>query len=127
MSEMRRVSRANRCASDTSEEEEGNSDRSHSNQPFWGDDIESIEKSNSLRIITVNSNGLPKHSNHPKYGILRETISTLNTDVIGLSEINIKWDRIYPTNRLKQRVSNWWRNRPHCSYAYNYKDLSTAT
>ena len=80
-----------------------------------------------MRIATVNINGLPKHSNHPKYGILRETISTLNIDIIGLSEINLKWDRIYPTNRLKQRSAGWWQNSPHCSYSYNYKDLSQAT
>ena len=23
-----------------------------------------------------------------------------------------------------QRVASWWENSPHCSYAYNYKDLS---
>ena len=33
---------------------------------------------------------------------------------------------MYPTNRMKQRVASWWQNSPHCSYAYNYKDLSTA-
>ena len=74
----------------------------------------------------MNINGLPKHTNHPKYGILREAISSTKTDIIGLSEINIKWDRMYATNRLKQRVASWWEHSPHCSYAYIYKDLSSA-
>ena len=67
-----------------------------------------------------------KNTKHPKYGLLREAITSTNSNVRGLSEINIKWDRLYPTNRLKQRVSSWWDNSPHCSYSYNYKDLSQA-
>ena len=118
---------ANHCANHDPNQEEENNDRSHQESELWGDDIENSETKDSLRIATVNINGLPKLTNHPKYGILRETISSLKIDVIGLSEINIKWDRIYPTNRLKQRTATWWENTPHCSYAYNYKDLSQAT
>ena len=79
----------------------------------------------ALRIATINMNGLPKHDNHPKNGLLREAINTHQIDVLGLSEINLKWDRIYPSNRLKQRTARWWEHC-HCSYAYNYQDLSTA-
>ena len=60
-----------------------------------------------------------------KNGLLRESLALHHIDIIGLSEINIKWDRIYHSNRLKQRVFKWWENS-HCSYAYNYKDLSKA-
>lgn len=120
------MSVVNRCTTDNSAVEEENSDRSQQ-LDTWGDDIEQKDKINSLRITTVNINGLPKQTSHPKYGILREAITSTHTDIIGLSEINIKWDRIYPTNRLKQRTASWWRNTPHCSYSYNYKDLSQAT
>ena len=106
--------------------EEANSDRSPKNVDFWGDDIETTDKKDTLRILSVNINGFPKHTNHPKYGILRQAITSNKTDIIGFSEVNIKWDRLYPTNRMKQRIASWWQNSPHCSYAYNYKDLSKA-
>ena len=77
-----------------------NSDWSHQDE-YWGDNIDQNKREDVLRIATVNINGLPKHTTHPKYGILRESISQLNIDIIGLSELNIKWDRIYPTNRMK--------------------------
>ena len=103
-----------------------NSNQSCQDTTIWGDDIGKADENDSLRIIKVNMNGLPKHSNHPKYGILQEAITKLKADVIGLSEINVKWDRMYPTDRLRQRVARWWENSPHCSYAYNYRDLSKA-
>ena len=88
--------------------------------------IEHATNPSTLRLATININGLPKDASHPKNVTLREAIGLHNLDIIGLSEINIKWDRIYPTNRLKQRTVKWWENC-HCSYAYNYKDLSKAT
>ena len=105
---MNQAPSANRCAEGSLTEEEVNSGRSTS-LDIWGDDININENKESLRIITVNINGLPKNTHHPKYGMLREAISTTKSDIVGLSEINIKWDRLYPTNRLKQRVSRWWK------------------
>ena len=93
---------------------------------FWGHSSEHVTPSSALRLATVNINGLPKDSLHVKNSTLREAIAHHHLDIIGLSEINLKWDRIYPSNRLKQRVSRWWENS-HCNYAYNYHDLSKAT
>ena len=91
----------------------------------WGHSIEHATTSNTLRIATININGLPKDPSHVKNSILREAINIHKLDIIGLSEVNIKWDRIYPTLRLKQRVSGWWETC-HSSYAYNYRDISKA-
>ena len=91
----------------------------------WGDSLEHDTSSSRLRIATININGLPKHTSHVKNGQLREALALYNIDVLGMSEINIKWDRIYPTQRLKQRISHWWEHC-HCNYAYNFRDLSTA-
>ena len=106
--------------------ESENSERPRQEE-YWGDNIDQSKGEDVLRITTVNINGLPKNTTHPKYGILRESISLLNIDIIGLSELNIKWDRVYPTDRMKQRTASWWQNPTNCSYAYNYKDLSQST
>ena len=90
--------------------EEVNSDRSHNQEEFWRDEIDLHKGNEVLRIVLENINGLPKHTSHPKYGILREIISNLNVDIIGFLELNIKWDRVYPSNRLKQRTVSWWQN-----------------
>ena len=97
-----------------------------SSPDFWGDSILHVTSSSHLRVATININGLPKDVQHVKNDTLRESIDRYKIDVLGLSEINVKWDRIYPSNRLKQRVSRWWEHC-HCSYAYNFQDLSKAT
>ena len=99
-------------------------DLAPSDSESWGDPIEHATNPNTLRIATLNINGLPKDVSHAKNGLLREAIACNNIDILGLSEINKKWDRVYPSNRLKQRIKRWWEN---CHYAYNYKDVSKAT
>ena len=94
--------------------------------PNWGDSIGHATNNTALRIATININGLPKDTSHPKNATLREALGLHHIDIIGMSEINIKWDRIHPSNRFKQRTSKWWEHC-HCSYSYNYRDLSTAT
>ena len=90
----------------------------------WGDES-SIKNKQDFRITTVNINGLPQQRNHPKYGTIRQQVSTHHIDILGLSEINLRWNRFSCYDRLPQRTSKWWENS-HCSYAYNAHDLSTS-
>ena len=114
------------CSPTADEPSTPHNDPALSSPSSWGDSTEHATSSALLRIATLNINGLPKESRHVKNSLLREAIASHNIDIIGLSEINIKWDRLYPSNRLKQRASRWWESC-HCNYAYNYHDLSTAT
>ena len=90
----------------------------------WGDDSK-IKNKQHFRIATININGLPQHRQHPKYGTLREQVTTHHIDIIGLSETNLKWNRFSCYDRMTQRTSKWWENT-HCKYAYNIHDVSTA-
>ena len=68
---------------------------------------------------------MPQQRNHHKYGTIREQVSTHHIDILGLSEVNLKWNRFSSYDRLSQRVSKWWETT-HCTYGYNSHDLSTA-
>ena len=91
----------------------------------WGDDSYIKNKKQHFRITTININGLPQNRSHPKYGTIREQVATHHIDVLGLSEVNLKWNRFSCYDRLIQRTSKWWENS-HCRYAYNSHDVSSA-
>ena len=46
-------------------------------------------------------------------------------DIIGLSEINLNWNKFSSYDRLSQRTSKWWENT-HCNYSFNAHDVSTS-
>ena len=114
------------CSDSNDDPPQQHNDPANEPTPSWGDNHEHDTSIPHLRIATLNINGLPKESRHVKNSSLREAIASHHLDIIGLSEINIKWDRVYPSNRLKQRAAKWWETC-HCSYAYNYQDLSKVT
>ena len=90
----------------------------------WGDDIHTKSKQH-FRIATININGLPQQRQHPKYGTLREQVTTHHIDIIGVSETNLKWNRFSCYDRMAQRTSKW-RENTHCTYSYNIHDVSTS-
>ena len=91
----------------------------------WGDDSRIKNKHNHFRLTTININGLPQHRSHPKYGSIREQVHTHQIDILGLSEINLKWNQFSSYDRMAQRTSKWWENT-NCRYAYNSHDVSTS-
>ena len=110
-------------AGDEAEEDNGGI-TTQNQQISWGDNI--FNKPNThFRILTININGLPQQRNHHKYGTIREQVANCHIDIIGLSEVNLKWDRFSTYDRLSQRTSKWWENT-HCSYSYNSHDVSTS-
>ena len=106
------------------EEETQDVSRGNHNKMTWGDNI-NIKHKSHFRILTVNINGLPQNRSHPKYGIIREQTNKYQVDILGLSELNLKWNKFSTYDRFTQRTSKWWENT-HCSYSYNYHDPSTA-
>ena len=52
-------------------------------------------------------------------------MASYHIDILGLAEVNLKWNRFSTYDRLSQRTSTWWENS-HCSYAYNVHDVSTS-
>ena len=96
------------CSPTADEPSPPHNDPALSSPSSWGNSTEHATPSTLLRIATLNINGLPKEPRHVKNSLIREAIASHHIDIIGLSEINIKWDRLYPSNRLKQRASRWW-------------------
>ena len=106
-------------------EEVGTPNTTEDGTILWGHDSRIKNKHHQFRITTANINGLPQNKHHPKYGLIRQQVHTHQIDILGLSEINLKWNQFSPYDRLSQRTSKWWENT-NCRYAYNSHDLSTA-
>ena len=104
--------------------EQGRHANQVSNQLSWGNNIHHKHKAH-FRILTININGLPQLRSHPKYGTIREQVIKCQVDILGMSEINLRWNKFSTYDRLSQRTSKWWENT-HCQYAYNSHDASTA-
>ena len=105
-------------------EDQGRQANQANNKLSWGNDIQHKHKTH-FRILTININGLPQVRSHPKYGTIREQVTKCQVDVLGMSEINLRWNKFSTYDRLSQRTSTWWENS-HCQYAYNCHDVSTS-
>ena len=97
------------------EEEEGINIQQNENTINWGDPIH-VKHKHHFRILTLNVNGLPQHRDHSKYGTIGEQVNKFHIDIIGMSEINLKWNKFSCYDRLTQRTSKWWENT-YCSFA----------
>ena len=85
-----RSSVASRCSTEDQDSAPSHNDPAPSLPDTWGDSCEHDTPSTTLRLATININGLPKDPRHVKNSLLREAIAQHHLDIIGLSEINIK-------------------------------------
>ena len=70
-----------------------------------------------LRIGFWNCGGLPLNNRDLKNNFIREWITELKWDIVGLSEVNVHWKLLNPTQRLPERTFGWFESL-HLSLAY---------
>ena len=87
----------------------------------WGDHCEQ-NKDNNLRIMGIQSDGLPHNNAHFKNDIISECVNQHNPDVICFSECNVAWHKVEIEHRLGERMKDcfgtaftqcaWYRKYP---------------
>ena len=76
----------------------------------WGDVFRTRVPDDTLRIVALNTAGLPTTPNHPKYHSLQAFILANDIDVICLSETNVAWQHVEETAHLSQVTRPWFRS-----------------
>lgn len=79
------------------------------------------KKNEIIRITFVNINGLPKHKEHIKNKQLFNSIENSQTDIIRLTETNLRWHKLAQKDQWTERTQGMWE-ASHYSIGYNQKD-----
>ena len=74
----------------------------------WGHNFVS-QPSDTLRIGLLNLGGIPIDLTNAKSKILRQFITKMNMDAIGLTETNVNWRYASVNQRLPERTRGWWK------------------
>ena len=88
---------------------------------FQGDRIEVKDKL-SIRLCSININGVTQKKDNPKNQHIRELINTYDFDHIGLIETNCNWKYIPQEDQWSERTASWWK-RNKSVVAHNTADI----
>ena len=84
-------------------------------------------KNNQItRITFININGLPQEKDNIKNKQLFNSIENSQTDIIGLTETNLRWHKLSQRNQWTERTQGMWESSNY-SIGYNQKDAGTST
>ena len=89
----------------------------------WGHFFVSQPPSDVFRIGLINPGGIPIDLTNAKSKVLRQFITKVNMDAIGLIETNINWKHATVSQRLPERTRGWWENL-HLNSACCYEEYS---
>ena len=89
----------------------------------WGHFFVSQPPSDVFRIGLLNPGGIPIDLTNAKSKILRQFITKVKVDAIGLIETNINWKYATVSQRRPKRTRGWWENLHLNSACYeDYKN-----
>ena len=78
----------------------------------------------NLLCAFANINGLSRKVKLPKERMLRKIITDYDIDIMGISEVNINWNKVEQAERWEERTSEWWENFKSIT-AHNTEDEAT--
>ena len=94
-----------------------------SHMKAWGHNFVSQPPSDVFRIGLLNPGGIPIDVLNVKSNVLRQFITKIKVDAIGLIETNVNWRYASVSQRLPERTRGWWENLHLNSACYeNYNN-----
>ena len=100
------------------------SEHTHPTEPCtYGDTLSLQPNDNYLLLGFVNTNGLRKENWKEKNNAIRRFFRTYPFDIIGLTEINLHWPSLSPTNQWPERMQGVWESS-RSNITFNTQDDS---
>ena len=96
-------------------------ERDPRNRTLYGDTLIHDENDSTLLCGFLNVNGLGQDKWKEKNNSLFKFLFNTKFDVMGLSEINLHWSSLTPSNSWEERVQGRWESL-HSSICYNQED-----
>lgn len=87
---------------------------------WWGHRLQKKEQ-NVVRICALNINGLGLSRNSVKNHDIRQHMELEEVDIMGISEVNIHWDKVEQRDSIWERTEGWFEN-VSVSPSYNVHD-----
>ena len=83
------------------------------------------QPSDTFRIGLLNPGGIPVDMTNVKTTILKQYVTKLRPDAIGIIETNVHWKGVPVNHRLQERTMGWWESiNINTAYYDSYKSKS---
>ena len=74
-----------------------------------------------LRITFININGIPKNKEQPKNKLITDAIIRTETDIMGMTETNLRWNKLALKDQWTERTKGVWECSHH-TIGHNLND-----
>ena len=89
----------------------------------YGDTLNPVKEQSSIRIMSLNINGLKQDKWQAKNDQLKNFLRTYDFDVMAFQEVNVNWSRLTTKDQWDERTFGWWEGGHHSVIAHNTEDV----
>lgn len=79
---------------------------------------------NTMRLLSVNINGLQQEKWKVKNDLLRHFLKTYDFDIMGLQETNLNWHMLQAKDQWEERTIGWWEGGHTTIMAHNTQEMA---